>query len=256
MSQRYRRFRPPRGGTTLKNSGHNDPNNVWGSGLNQQGWQNAWTEAAKPKPKPATPAPAPASPAADAQPFDPVYNDEVGLNQADLQSSLAQIEYGRGQVAQEYGFDASGQMDMSNPNNRAALLQRTFQQGQRGTLNSMAGSGQLYSGATQRGLDEGTFRYQRDFDTVRRGAQGQYFDLANREQSARSDTSRSDLNAERDRLERAKEIRPEDPGVPSTPAAAKPRYPSYKRKKKKGVMGSGLNRSDWNKRWQDAAGVR
>lgn len=160
-------------------------------------------------------APAPnfsASPTPQAMPFDATYNDEIGLNQADLDTSLAEIQYGKGQVAQEYGFDSQGQLDVSNPYNRASLLERHYKQGQRGTLNSGAAGGQLYSGALQRGLDEGTFGYQRDFDTLRRGASDAYHGLSSQEQTARSTYSRNNINASRDRVERAAENRPEDPG--------------------------------------------
>lgn len=173
------------------------------------------TTLSQPKP------PAPVAPALKAQvePFDPIYNDEIGMNQMDLDTQLAQIQYGRGQIAQQYGFNQQGGMDASNPYNLASMLERSYHQGQRGTLNSMAGRGQLYAGSTQRGLDEGTFQYSRNRDSLQRQARDAYFGLDQQELTAKSGKLRSDLNARRDKLDRAQNVDPVDPGSIDVEAA-------------------------------------
>ena len=69
--------------------------------------------------------------------------------------------YQGGQLRQGLGLTESGGIDVSTPYGQASLLQRTYQQGQRGTTNNMASRGQLYSGAHGSSLAEGTFQYQR-----------------------------------------------------------------------------------------------
>ena len=75
-------------------------------------------------------------------------------------------EYGyTGQDTNNDGIPDSGfQVDPNNPFSRAALLQRSYDQAQRGTTNSMAAQGQLYSGALQNALNEDRFQFDRGTD--------------------------------------------------------------------------------------------
>jgi hypothetical protein len=162
---------------------------------------------------PAAPKPTPQAP-----PIDPIYTEQLGLNQRGLDQTLADIGFQRGQIGQTYGFTEQGTLDISNPYNQAALLQKSYQQGQRGTTNSMAGRGQLYSGAHQRNLDEGTFQYGRSYDALRRQATNAYGQLTRAEQDARSGFGQGNLDALSDSLGRAQGQRPVDPG-PVGPSA-------------------------------------
>jgi hypothetical protein len=135
-------------------------------------------------------------------PVDPLYTEQTGLNQQGLTDTLAGVTFGRTQIGQEYGYNPQGQFDPSNPYSRATLLQRTYQQSQRGTLNSMANRGQLYSGALQRGLDEGTFQYGAAEDRLKRAAAAGYQGLTEREQRAYGDFTRGNIDASSDRLGR------------------------------------------------------
>jgi hypothetical protein len=74
----------------------------------------------------------------------------------------AQAAFDRGNINREYGFTANGGIDPSNPNSRAALLQRSYQQGQQGDNTSFASQGQLYSGAYQSQIDSRTQGYNTD----------------------------------------------------------------------------------------------
>lgn len=169
----------------------------------------------KPKPKPAPaapPAPAPLTP--QPLPVDPIYTNDVGWLNTNYDQTIAGVGFDRTQLGQTYGFDQYGNLDPSNPYSVAANLQRRYQQGQSGTTNSMASQGQLYSGALQGNLDEGTFQYSRSYDDARRQAMTGYQRLTEREQQAGFDKNRGIGEADSDRLLR---LDPQDV-VPPSPA--------------------------------------
>ena len=83
------------------------------------------------------------------------YNQTLaGLD--DQERSLG-VSYGLGQ----YGADIA-----SNPYSRAAMLQRSYNQNQRASLNTMAARGQLYSGATQNQANANASNYSSAYDAL------------------------------------------------------------------------------------------
>lgn len=111
----------------------------------------------------------------------------------------------------------------------------------------MASRGQLYSGATQRGLDEGTFQYGRNYDALRRNAESGYQQLSQQEQQAKQGKLQSDLDARSDSINRAPD--PEDPGVGPTPNdIAKFILASQKKPKKKNQQNWAYKRTSPNGR--------
>lgn len=83
------------------------------------------------------------------------YNQTLaGLD--DQERSLG-VSYGLGQ----YGADIA-----SNPYSRAAMLQRSYNQNQRASLNTMASRGQLYAGATQNQANANTSNYSSAYDAL------------------------------------------------------------------------------------------
>jgi hypothetical protein len=132
-------------------------------------------------------------------PVDPIHTGQVGAINQNYDSTMAGIGYQQTMLGQESGFDAQGNLDPTNPYSVAANLQRRYQQGQRGTTNSMAAAGQLYSGAHGRNLAEGTYQYNRSYDSARRDAQRGYLSLAQQGQQAtyQRDSSLNDANADR-----------------------------------------------------------
>ena len=116
----------------------------------------------------------------------PAYSTIVGSSLATDPSYLAAQDQGRrqvghagatatfqrGQLAADYGFALAGNLDASNPFSRAALLQDSYRRAQRGTRNSFASAGQLYSGAQQRGQGETTRQFDIGFDQLVKGYQG------------------------------------------------------------------------------------
>jgi hypothetical protein len=124
---------------------------------------------------PPAPAPQPQSPLGQGafgtdpnpggQPLDPT---EMAYQNAGLRNyQLAQGEgtYQQGQLDQTYGYGDTG---AANPYSRAALLQENFVRSQRGTTNSYAASGQLYSGAYGRQQGENARQYSIASDANRR----------------------------------------------------------------------------------------
>lgn len=128
--------------------------------------------------------------------MDSTYN----ANQSGIQQNLNNLKsalLGQGvNLGQNYGvsFDASptaanplaatnyrveDNVDVSNPFSKAGLLKRTYQQSRRGTTNSYAANGQLYSGALGRAQDSNTFNYLQGQDALLKNFQSTYGNLIN-----------------------------------------------------------------------------
>jgi hypothetical protein len=121
------------------------------------------------------------SPEPDATPAvpDQAYIGQTAANQLGYANVLNQLPGLLNRASAEYGYkvdytpgsgdvnDPGGQgsysiggVDPSNPNSRAALLQRSYENQQRGNTNSLAARGQLYSGALQNAQDTSAHDYQ------------------------------------------------------------------------------------------------
>lgn len=101
-------------------------------------------------------------------PLDPAYAQTVISNQRNLGIANADYAYNVGQLRQQFGLE-----DFSNPFSEAALLREKYLNNQRGTTNSYASAGQLYSGAYNRAKATNTHNYAIADDAMRR----QYADL-------------------------------------------------------------------------------
>lgn len=96
---------------------------------------------------------------AQPQPPDPA------LEQAKLQAgrnvalSNSEGAYQEGNLGFDAGYNPDGSINTANPYSRAALYQLQYENDQRGTTNSMAAAGQLYSGAieNQRGINSSNY---------------------------------------------------------------------------------------------------
>jgi hypothetical protein len=191
----------------------------------------ATTAPPKPKATIGVP-PAPAAPKPQAQPADPLYDVQVGGAKRRYEQALAELQYQKGRTRQEFGFE-----DTSNPYNRAAMLERSYKQGQQRTLGSMASAGQLYSGALQSGLEEGTRGFSQNTANLRRAYEDALHGYTRKEAEAKGGYEESLGTAAAEKLQRAVEQRPEDYGEPElapisgAPAAAK----APKGSKKKGI---------------------
>lgn len=110
---------------------------------------------ARPTQKPQTPQASPAAaPAASATPYagtpwDSAEQLDIAGADAKYNNALLNAGYKRTAYEQEYGLDNGFNDYKANPYSRAALLEKTYQRSQRASGNSLAASGQLYSGASQ-----------------------------------------------------------------------------------------------------------
>lgn len=110
--------------------------------------------------------------ATGAVPFDAALSGSLNAARTNYQNTIAGIAAQEPMVRRRFGFNEQGQIDPSNPFGKAQLMKRSYDQSQRGTTNSMAARGQLYSGAAQRQKEENQFNYQAN-DAALRGAFGQ-----------------------------------------------------------------------------------
>ncbi len=174
----------------------------------------ATPQAAHRAPIPA--APPPPAPAYQPQQlgFDPVYENTRAQAGLGYDQTLAANQYQRGRIRQTYGFD-----DVSDPFNRAAMLKKNYMERQQGTTNSYAAQGQLYSGATQRGLDEGRSSYDQSYAGLRRQYEDELQGLAQSDLAAQIARDMGVNEALADSIGR--QGPPEDPGVPPAYGPAK-----------------------------------
>jgi hypothetical protein len=98
-------------------------------------------------------------------PLDPAQASYDVTAQRNLGLAQGEQAYQQGQVDYNYGYGAGG---AANPYSRAALLQESFKRNVLGTTNSMAASGQQYSGSSGRAQDENARRYSIQSDANRR----------------------------------------------------------------------------------------
>lgn len=117
------------------------------------------------------------------QPADP--NAELAKLQGNRNLGIARGEsaYQTGNLGFDLGYNPDGTVNTANPYSRAALLQLGYENQQRGTTNSLAAAGQLYSGAieNQRGIDSSNYArseaanrlaYQRGLHGIQAGLLG------------------------------------------------------------------------------------
>lgn len=89
------------------------------------------------------------------QPFDPALEAQKLTAGRNIALGNAESAYQTGNLNFDYGYNPDGTLNTANPYSRAALYQLGYENQKRGTTNSMAAQGQLYSGAigNQRNTD-------------------------------------------------------------------------------------------------------
>ncbi len=112
-------------------------------------------------------------------------------------------------------------VDPSNPFSRAALLQRSYDNAKRGTTNSMAAAGQLYSGALQNAQNENARGFQQGDNALRQAFVDFFSGQESNRAAAVRTASEASVRAEGDALSAQLATTPDDPG-PGTPPTAAP----------------------------------
>jgi hypothetical protein len=173
----------------------------------------------KPKPAPRPPAPAgpgappppPPGPPAQALPFDATYEQDVANANRQFDVTNAGIQYQEGALKQEYGFD-----DVSNPFNRAAMLQQAYTRGVAARRN-VAGN-RMYSSAFNSGETEGRSQYDQNYGNLRSTYDAKLNDFSQQRYQAGVDRDAAATGAYGERIARAPAA--EDPGPPPPPPGA------------------------------------
>jgi len=94
------------------------------------------------------------------------YQRALADNQAQFQQAQAGLDDQERGLGIAYGLGQYGADIANNPYSRAAMLQRSYNQNQRASINTMAARGQLYSGATQNAANANTFNYGSAYDAL------------------------------------------------------------------------------------------
>lgn len=137
-----------------------------------------------------TPPPAPAAPASPATPpVDPVAEQRRILIQQGLERTEGDITAQEGDTRRQFGLD-----DTSDPFSRAALLKQSYDNRVRGSTNSYASSGQLYSGALQNAQNTNALNYTQGTDSLRKQQDQIIADLERRRAAARESAAMGNLD--------------------------------------------------------------
>jgi hypothetical protein len=150
-------------------------------------------------------------------PFNAEYDQTVSGLARNRDVALQNDAYERQQTTDSYGFDNP----LANPYSRAAILQRSYNQANQGTLNSAAASGQLYSGSTQVGLDEGLFNFGQQYDASQREYQNALRGLTDKDLAAQNEYEEGVKGAEDKRLSDALATDVDPSTTPDLPNAVK-----------------------------------
>lgn len=143
------------------------------------------------------------SPTAAPWETDPVYQGQLAVGRQRLSSTLAALDNEQTTGLTRFGFTPDGQIDASNPFSQAALLKRNYDQSVRGTTNSMAARGQLYSGALQRQQRENRFGYDRGNFDLKTNFDAFMNELRNRRRSAQDQLDELGVTGRADAISRA-----------------------------------------------------
>ena len=141
---------------------------------------------------------------------------QTAMNTLGDRAKQTDIAYGMG----KYGGDPT-----TNPYSQAALLQSNYQKQRRGTLNSMASGGQLYSGAHANARSANLGDYNKRRDSLVKDYNRQVADIAQGREQAAAEWGASKASAGQSAIGRAAQIRPV--------------IGNYKKKKKKGKKNKG-----------------
>jgi hypothetical protein len=110
--------------------------------------------------------------------LDPTYAAAYSGVQNANQHAQANYDYQGHSIGQQYGYDSGGGLISSgadlNPYAVAAVMKRNYDNSVRGTNNSYAAQGQLYSGALKNAQASNDYNYGLQSDQTQRAAQNAY----------------------------------------------------------------------------------
>lgn len=110
--------------------------------------------------------------------LDPSYAASYSAAQNGNQHAQNAYDYGIHNIGQSYGYDPTGALITGgadlNPYAQAAVLKRNYDNSVRGTTNSYAAQGQLYSGALKNAQAANDYGYGLSSDQLQRAARNAY----------------------------------------------------------------------------------
>lgn len=181
--------------------------------------------------RPATAPPQPASPGGpkmNPMPWDvQAANDEAGAIRS-RDAKLVGLDAGHLRTQQAYGLEGPWADFASNPYSQAALLQRSYDNAQRGAMTGYAAQGQLYAGSLVNARNANTRGFDIDRDRLQKG----YAEEGARYQAARAgaydEAAEAISNAGWSRIEAGLEQPLEDEAAPAGKKAKKKKPPKKK----------------------------
>lgn len=174
-------------------------------------------------------------------PSDSLYTTQTAANRAaydtrinnDLQSETRLgldygIDFQRNADGSLGSYNISPTVDVSNPFSQAALLKRSYDQSVRGTTNSYAAQGQLYSGALENAQSENAFKNLQQQDSLLKQFRDNFLNIGADRAAAGNELSTSNLDALQTLLGRQAEqaANPIAPAVAAPVAAPAAKTPS------------------------------
>jgi hypothetical protein len=101
----------------------------------------------------------PTPPVVTPQPYDANAANAALIANRNVALSRGESAYQTGNLGFDYGYNPDGSINTANPYSRAALYQLLYTNSKRGTTNSLANQGQLYSGAMVNAQNENDRSY-------------------------------------------------------------------------------------------------
>lgn len=118
-----------------------------------------------------------ASSQAAPQPYDPSFEAQKLGAQYNISTGAAEATYQTGQTAYESGYNQDGSVNSANPYSQAQQYMDAWKRSVTGTNNSMAASGQLYSGARVNAQGRNDRGYAMASDALKRSTADRYHQI-------------------------------------------------------------------------------
>ena len=156
-------------------------------------------------------------PAAPPTPQLPNYQSNEGLqrrlseNERRYRDTLTGLGDQEKQLGINYGMGQFGGDIASNPYSRAALLQRSYNQNQRASTNTLASRGQLYAGAASNAFNTNRFNFAQSQDALQKDYAARMAAIEARRQAASNALYDANEAANREAVDDASKLFPSTP---------------------------------------------
>ena len=161
-----------------------------------------------------------------------IANENLQRRLSDNQNRLNQTQAGlddqERQLGVGYGMGQYGGDIAANPYSRAALLQRSYNQGQRASTNTLASRGQLYAGAASNAFTANRGNFAQAQDALQKDYAARMGQIEGRRQDAANAFSDANEAANRDAVNEASKLFPSNRDI----VPRKPTWRDYKPKLK------------------------